>query len=187
MGLATLEDVYTYLGQSYNPSDLDITDEQYQFFIDTASAEIERYCNRHFEAASYTEYQDGHRTNVILTDNYPIISVSEVVTVDNKQDVDTTLDMDYIIIDYPNGEVKYSGNFPEGYKNIRIRYRAGYEQIPYDLVVAVCKMVVNEVRNTSTNTNMKSEKLGDYSYTLKTGIEISDDVKTLLNQFKKFD
>ena len=184
--LIELEDIYSYKGEAFNPSDLDITDEQYQYLIEAVSAKVEKYCNRTFDITSYTEYYDGMYTPFIVLEQYPLVSVSGVWLVDEKQDVSYTYDMDYIIPDYDTGLIKNNSNFPNGYKNVRISYTAGYSEIPDDLKLAIVKMVINEAQNNSINSSMKSERLGDYSYTLKDDIEIDNVTMNLLNTYKSF-
>ena len=48
-------------------------------------------------------------------------------------------------------------------------------------------MVVAATSSAGINENMKSEKIGDYAYTLKEGINLTDDIKYNLEQFRKYD
>lgn len=53
-------------------------DSLLEFLINAASERIEKYCSRHFEKATYTEYHRGHERQRLLLNQYPIVSVTSV-------------------------------------------------------------------------------------------------------------
>lgn len=57
------------------------------------------------------------------------------------------------------------GIFPQGRSNVFVWYRAGYASIPEDIKNAVIRMVVDAENMSERDNTLKSEKLGDYSYT----------------------
>jgi hypothetical protein len=65
-------------------------------------------------------------------------------------------------------------------RNVLIEYKAGYATIPDDLG-GICNDLVLELYNQGKrNPNLKSESLGDYSYTLANGTDISEALKARL-------
>lgn len=56
------------------------------------------------------------------------------------------------------------GSFPRGWRNIEVRYRAGYDTIPDDVQTAAC-MIVKAMHDMSRrDTTLQSERIGDYAY-----------------------
>ncbi len=53
----------------------------------------------------------------------------------------------------------------KSFQEISIRYTAGYSSIPADLEQICIDLVANYYNSRKTNNTLKSEKLGDYSYT----------------------
>ena len=57
------------------------------------------------------------------------------------------------------------GSFPSGTRNVFVWYKAGYSATPAGLKAIVTSMVADAYRASERDTSLKSEKLGDYSYT----------------------
>ena len=68
-------------------------------------------------------------------------------------------------IDHETGVLYRPGGWNEGFNNIYIDYTAGYEIVPYDLEQVAIRAVVEAFNSKNINPNLKSEKIGDYSYT----------------------
>lgn len=77
------------------------------------------------------------------------------------------------------------GDFPFGYQNIEVRYTAGYSTIPDDLQLAACAVVKSIFDSSTTDGNLKSERIGDYSYTLR-DLSSDDPYKTILSASARF-
>jgi hypothetical protein len=56
---------------------------------------------------------------------------------------------------------------------LAIEYRAGYETAPEDLEMLCNEMVQELYQRTKSNTAVTQESLGDYSYTIASGQELS--------------
>lgn len=67
--------------------------------------------------------------------------------------------------DLDDGIVYLSGGFAGGYKDIFITYVAGFATVPDDIIYGTVKFVGMMDDAREEDENMKSEKLGDYSYT----------------------
>lgn len=94
--------------------------------------------------------------------------------------------------DFENGEIQsVDQDFPTGRKLIYIEYNAGYSTIPDALQAIAAQMIWNGINgmdstSDSSDTTMKSEKLGDYTYTRKDeGIFLTQDIKVRLFVFCK--
>lgn len=136
MALASLAQLKTQLGiiSSETKYDAKLT-----LFLNAASAWVETYCERKFESQSYVELINGNRTNFFITDQWPIISVSELRISSNRDWASPTSLIpatDYSISSDGIGITYYPGYLPQGYDNVRLSYVAGYATIPSDLQLA---------------------------------------------------
>ena len=68
-------------------------------------------------------------------------------------------------VDLARGIIYYPGGWFRGFQNIFVSYTGGFSTTPYCLMGAVCRIakVIDDRRR--TDEAMKSEKMGDYSYT----------------------
>lgn len=149
MDLTTLESVKQYLGV---PASSNADDDFLQALITRASAFAEKYCDREFGQASYTdEEHDGRDTDSIWTRHYPIVSVASV-----KIDGTILPSSDYVVYRGEGRIRKKSGVFSgaridalgaigeiavPGMRNVKVSYVAGYNPIPFDLEQAVIELV----------------------------------------------
>ncbi len=131
MTLTTLERAKEYLGLVGTGED-----DLVSHLIDWATVFIHSYCHRVFPLRSYDEYYDGDGTDSLLCNQFPISSVDSLeVDGIGKDPASFTL--------YgPIGLMRLkSGVFPKGKNNIRIRFSAGYAEIPKDLEQSCIELV----------------------------------------------
>lgn len=64
------------------------------------------------------------------------------------------------------GDNELNQRFERGWQNILVDYRGGFETIPDDLAMLTNELVATMWRGSTRDGNLKSENLGDYSYTL---------------------
>lgn len=136
MALASLAQLKTQLGiiSSETKYDAKLT-----LFLNAASSWVETYCERKFESQSYVELINGNRTNYFITDQWPIISVTELRISSNRDWASPTSLIpatDYGVSSDGIGITYYPGYLPQGYDNVRLTYVAGYATIPSDLQLA---------------------------------------------------
>jgi hypothetical protein len=86
------------------------------------------------------------------------------------------------------GEVHWSSGsnmmfFTDGWKNIEVHYTAGYDEIPYDLQMAVADLVAWRAQSLAAY-GIKSESLQEYSYS-KSDIEsgMPSRIKNMLSKY----
>jgi len=122
--------------------------------VSAACAAVERYCRRHFDAKSYTEYHDvrGNVTSVWV-DNPPIITLTSLIddantsTVTNRSNraISIASNIELYPVEEPNRVrlTNTEGAFTPGLKSTQIIYTGGYSQneMPPELVFAACQLV----------------------------------------------
>ncbi len=82
------------------------------------------------------------------------------------------------------------GAFPCGFNNLRFDYTAGYTSIPADLQQGVTMAVAQLFNLSQADPTLKSEKIGDYSYTSVDWTKMFDDpvfatAKALLEPYRR--
>jgi hypothetical protein len=117
---------------------LDITASNFDDLLDrlilAVTDRIERYCNRRFMQATYTnELYDGCSTSggsrsALIVKNAPILVLSSIQykSGSNENPVWTSYDEDDYDVDMNLGIVYFKGSIPKGRQNIRITYTGGY-------------------------------------------------------------
>jgi hypothetical protein len=190
MSLINIRDIeiYTKTSIESSPSSSSAEYELYNFLISAVSKKIESHCFRKFEAQDYTERTHGTNDDWIMTKQYPIISVSSVIYYgDPVGTITSTVSLDDIYIDEEKGYIYNSNIYYLGRYNYEISYRAGYEEIPDDLKLICLEMVIEAYNSTTQNHNIRSERLGDYEYTLSSSIEINENIRKRLTNYVKYD
>ena len=161
--LVSLADVKEALGILDNSQDSYLTN-----LINRATDIIEKYCNgRRFKETTYTnETYDGNGSQFLNLKHYPISAITSLqwrsgdFSSNNWDSIDSSM---YTYLDI-EGEIYYTGVFSRGIRNYRVSYTAGYSTIPNDLQQA-CITLISYLKNQTKTSGMKSESLGEYSYT----------------------
>lgn len=112
---------------------LGISGSTYDTILDTlcknVSAQIERYCNRSFTRATYTEYFDTKQgESKIFLRNFPIVSLTTVKyrTGSYGSPTWTSFGADDYLLSESLGKISFAVNFPEAEKYLEIIYVGGY-------------------------------------------------------------
>jgi hypothetical protein len=126
--LTTLANVKAWLNIANNDNDALLAR-----LITAVSTFAQSWMNRNIAVASYVEKRSGHGGQVMVTSDYPVLSVTSV-TVNGLP-----------VTGYTNDEVAVymdSGKaFARGKNNVVLSYSAGYAVIPTDLEQAVIETV----------------------------------------------
>lgn len=169
--LTTLANTKTYLGVSGGSEDSLLT-----LLINSASAWIERRCDRTFKKTSYTEYLRGTGSEHLFLKGYPIIGsvvLAENTSGDASDDFQTLSSDDFWAFT-DEGYLEADGfTFTPRPRAYRAVYEAGYivqggvvtgENIalPDDLEMACWKLVAG-IYNQRKAEGTQSQSLGDYS------------------------
>lgn len=187
MALTTVEDVKAHrLAQGNVMNTTPEKDDRIEALINAVSARFETYCDRTFLSSNYTEYHDGDGHGVIYTKQYPLTSVSGIWDdMDWNWEDNTLVDStSYRIVD-DNCVVFKSGSFLPGIyrQNIKISYTAGYETVPYDLVIA-CIDEVLRVLDTRYAPGVSYATNNDETVSFVT-TDFLDTTKVVLNKYKR--
>lgn len=148
---------------------------------------FESYCDRTFDAATYTEYHDGNYQSKIITDQWPITTVSGIWE-DSSWEWGSGSELDST--SYRTVHSRYivlnAGYFTKAPQSIKIIYTAGYSTIPEDLKHACVMEVVRLFRNF-----YKAEDIGTFGRTegdVTTTYQTEDllpAVKTILAKYRR--
>jgi len=166
IGLADLKAFLGISGSDY--------DHQLEPIVDGINASIPRYTGRNLLSDDYVERQDGREfLREIYLREYPVTAVSKVEYKCGTSWTEVD-DSEYTLASSEESESNVGLVFlecdtlPEGYKNVRVSYTAGYSTIPDDLTLAALQVCQQAYRDIKAGKRIQSENLGDYSYTLMT-------------------
>ncbi len=125
--------------------------------IDGVTDFIETFCDRRFKRTTYTqELYDGRNDggfskSTIRLKNYPIVTLTALQYKTGTSSWNDFLTTEYVV-DYNSGFIEYvDGVFPNGYRNIRATYDAGYTidfvtpanmTLPRDVINAATELVI---------------------------------------------
>jgi len=131
MSLLTLDEVKQFLHIDHTDDDTLLTD-----MILQVEAEIASYTELVLEATDYDEYVDGTGENYIIL-RRPLNSVTTITVDDAAYDLtDAKISTEAGILYFPSGV-----EIPEGKRNVRAVYNAGYSTPPADLKKAALLII----------------------------------------------
>lgn len=190
--ITTLELVKEFLGITDTSKDTFL-----RHLITRASRFIKTYTGREYASTTYTEeVHSGNGYQKLYLDHYPIISVTEV-----KED-DVALDSDEYEILSEEGaifrEAGWTGGSlamadtlstePDPYaetRNLKVTYTAGWASIPDDIVQACLQLVALWYTGANSAGIERETTPGGYSVTYGKAVGVPDDIKLILDQYKK--
>ena len=188
--------------------------------IAVAQSKAEAFCARKFDSASYTEYLNGNGTQSIVLKNTPITALTSVTLI-SSDNVETELDSDTYRYEAESGILRRtdggvwarfpedwaglrisrfgrSNGFPQGYRNIKVVYTAGYTaavetstagNAPAALKQALYYIVSMELARARKGIDhdpaLTSASLGDLSLSWKGQAEVDKTWKELLLPYRR--
>ena len=178
--IITVSEAKEYLG---------ITDATYDDVLDALcegySDLVRSLCGREFDYDTYSEKIDiyDEQTDTVVVRETPLHSV--VALTDNGNAVST----DEYLVNETEGSIKLkSGVFTYGYGKVEVTYVAGYTPSYPDGLKLLVKILVAEDFNMRSHHGMSSEKIGDYSLTLRVrrkGEYLPPQAQILIEQYKR--
>lgn len=198
MSIINISDLELYLQKTITGTS---DEDKYDFLIIAIQDLAESICNRKFDATNYTEIQDGTGTSEIYLDQYPINSITSVNYgwVWNSGTRTEIVSGDYLSY-ADTGRLAFSFNTIEDNQVFEVVYNAGWSQAdpsnisdaPYDLKMILMDQIEGTFQKEFTSSDIKSENLGDYSYTKFSASEKSTNSDTSifsakLNKYIKSD
>lgn len=178
--------------------------------VPSAQELVERLCGRPaggFESASWTETWNGAETPCKYVRCWPVTAIASVSEIDADGTTTALSSTEYAIDPQARAVcmtgarmgralISTSGDFEgyfapnqtgvrpqflDGYKNYTITYTGGYSTIPYTLKWACYRVIDQMVSERRQPSDLKSESIGDYSYTKADMPPVSiTDVKPIL-------
>lgn len=142
--------------------------------IEVASEMIEKYCERTFARATYTEVINGSGDEYIMLRNIPIESITNIKFRDQfTGEEETILGAEFTINDklgtiywnqYSDSTSEFNGSWPEAQKNLTVTYIGGYSDIPMPVQMVCAQMVETMYDPSAAIGALEKEKLGEYFY-----------------------
>lgn len=172
----SLSEVKNYLGiEIYDYDDL------LRAILRAASQHVETYCRRSFKLSTVTERFEVYYDKGLQLKEYPVhIVVGTTITSESR-----TFDLSYSMNSGGVNFVDSDGfQIEVEYGLIDITYKAGYTSTPEPVRLAILK-ICGRLWNKHRAEGLSSERLGDYSYSLKEGKIIDMDVESLLLPYRK--
>lgn len=179
--------------------------------LEWVSSDVRAYCDRDdtngFESATRTEVYSGEDNAFLQLKEWPVSSITSVTQlwaggssqaldsstyrVDAKTGILSRIDVqrgrfasyDASTYSGQGGTFTPSPRFDQGFNNFSVVYVAGYSTIPSNLQQAVCRLADILYVGRGRDTSIKSESLGQYSYTLADMAEVSKIRAELLSPF----
>ena len=138
--------------------------------INSASDRIEKFCNRKFILATYTdEAYDGNGKCDLYLKNFPIVAITAFKEWDSYNNVVsyTFAEHTEYIVYKIEGYIHIRGRLGNGKDIYRVTYSAGYAiaDVPYDLKKA-CADLCSFYNINKDKIGIQSESIGQYSYQL---------------------
>lgn len=177
-------------------ADLTLTAEEIvnlEIIIDSVMDIMEQFCGRKLKARDFSsdptsddydfEYTtfDGPKGLILKLPTYPINSISSLV-IDESTIIaatDYTDTTGYFLYSH-NGNIQYSYGFSYGYhQNVKIDWNGGYnsDHKSYKTLQQLNFLIVKKLwdeNSSDINADMKSERIGNYSYTKMSTKEMSE-------------
>jgi len=131
MALTTLADIKVFMG--IDPLDTS-QDALLTMFKDAIESSVINFCDSDFTIQTVTnERVDGQRSDIIITENFPITDV-DAVYVDVMADGSLGILLDPTEYDWDEGSIYLRWqNTPKARRGIRIDYKWGYASVPADV------------------------------------------------------
>ena len=189
MAILSTADFKTYTGLTGSTLDARLA-----VLIPAVQDMLERMAGRQFDAATYTEFQNGRGQPSVLVNNPPIRTLTSLQLVDEQGNVlQTYAATDYTINNGPDNlsaglitlvpslaavelDPDYTAAyptqygdapwFPYGERNVKVVYAGGFDTMPTALVLDMVGLVSAALSMTTygVDPTKDSERLGDYSY-----------------------
>ena len=196
MAIITAANVKSYMGIA---TATDTWDTEIGNLVTRIQALAEMYCDRKFEQDTYSytgddkdtdrAVYDGDGTNLLITKEWPIISVTTVRINETAIDESTSIyNTGWFIRSKEKGFIGLRGyNFSGGIQNIELTYSAGYATVPTDLVQALIEECAIKVREGPKDHQLgvSSIAAADGSIAMLTVEDLSAHTKMVLDSYAR--
>ena len=189
--LITYDEYIELLG--IDPDNVNLNEDRITVFINSASQQVEDYCDRKFitPSADIVEIFDGHgesehfvRHRRIASGTTPSFEylISTTWTANNTGSYPISVDNDRGKIWF----VKFNRTFHRGNANWRVSYKYGWTQadIPADLKLACAELAKRAIMLMDGKEGLASESFGDSSTSYNLPTALPDNIKLILNRYR---
>lgn len=168
--------------------------------INAVTDYIENYCGRRFKLTTYTnQVYDGTGSDVLLLENYPITTFTSLAVRSSLNNENTweSIDSDQYFVYTTEGYIKFIKGrvFSKEHQFYRCTYSAGFdfdtsnktlESVGLgDLEYAVWKMATQAYNQRKGDSNIQSERLGDYSVTFRKMTMEDESLISILDKYAR--
>lgn len=172
--------------------------QQFDIIMPAVQNLIENYLGYKLEYATHTELIDGTDAAFVNVSNVPVYTVVGM-TAD-----DMAVDLSELVIDKYAGDVKFRGGllfdyfpganvFSEGIANIEVTYTAGYtsgisggiDTIPAQIKFAAWQLLDSKLNNRGMDLRVQARGQGNENVTYRSGLQIDEEIRSLLRPFRK--
>jgi hypothetical protein len=148
--------------------------------IRSASEAIEKYCSRRFESVSLVEVRDGTGTRKMVMRHIPVTAVASV-TINGQVIPPRPSAMGYGYT-FDDLAIKLTGyTFTEGSDNVQVAYTAGLVDVPADVDLACCEMVVLKYKGRD-RMGVSSKTIAGESISFRDD-DMPESIKARLNEY----
>ena len=145
--LASLPDVKSFMGMTGTTSEID---DLLAELINRYSTLFESYMGKNVLSREHTEYYDGNNSNMLITRQYPITTISGIWN-DSDWEWGSATEIDstsYRASESAIGVINFKSTVFGNYdQNIKIIYTAGFSSVPEDIKHACIKEVARSYKN----------------------------------------
>ena len=141
-------------------------DEILQQLIDRTVDFVQRELDWYFGAPrAATEILDGTGTNLITVRQFIVNSSVVVSERDTVGEAWETVDTDDYEFRVGERGLYHASEWTAGKRNYRVQYTEGFETMPGDIEQLILDLVTSRWNNRDNDPGLRSEHIGDYSYT----------------------
>lgn len=141
------------------------SDDQIDALLEPLTEALETYAGRAFEQAARTEYVDSDGEQYLLLRYTPVASITSVT---DRVTGSAVASSEYELEGTPGllRRLSFGAAWPAGNRRYTVAYTGGPATAPEDIKAAFYEIISASLKGQG---GLKSEKEGDYSYTLAEG------------------
>lgn len=127
-----------------------------KMLLEGVSADFEKTCQRAFKLADYDELYDGNNRDRLVLRVFPVKEITSIAI------SGTSIPGSTYALDARSGIVRLTdgSRFPKGILNVQVVYKAGFEEIPDDIKLAV-KTAISFLVNQKSRIGIQSVSTPD--------------------------
>lgn len=139
--------------------------------VDDANAAVRDWLRRDILIAARIERHNGKGLPELFLRVRPVRSIDRVTIEGWGDQADHTVDPEagILYLGFRRGDPRFGARWPAGVQNVEVAYTAGFETVPFPVRRATAMTAQRIFEMGGRSGLLKSESLGDYSYTMADG------------------